>query len=593
MANARRAARDSVPGVAGAVAAVLHLADWSRAIAKWLSLRLKKSECRPNASIERKWGRNAMDQYDYIVVGAGSAGAVLASRLSENPKNQVLLVEAGRAGHPYSRLPVSFGLLIDNPARQLALRVRPRAQYRQPQDPGAARQGAGRLERHQRIRVGARAAARLRHLGADGRAGLELAGCGAAVHPHRELRERRRRQRARHRRVRCASRRCPTRTRSTTRLFKAAVAAGFKLNPDYNSEDQEGVVKTQASISSGRRMSVAHCYLKPAMSRPNLRVVTEAPTRRILLEGKRCVGVVYERWGREVEARAGKEVILCAGAVATPQLLELSGIGKPEVLKTHGIDVVARHAGGGRELPRPYQCAPRLAREGQARLLQPQGARAWAPSARRMRYLATGGGFLSLPSAPMLAFLKTRPELATPDVQMHIVPYSIKDPKTRRLQEFPSMAVSCYQLRPESLGSIHIRSADPDVHPAIRFNFLADAIDQRAMVDGFRIVRRIVESKPMDALRGEEFSPGPGVKTDDADPRLHPRQCAYRLSSDRHLPHGPAGPRTVVDEKLKVHGLEGLRIADASIFPTMPSGNTNAPCIMVGEKAADLLRAGA
>ena len=193
----------------------------------------------------------------------------------------------------------------------------------------------------------------------------------------------------------------------------------------------------------------------------------------------------------------------------------------------------------------------------------------------------------------MLAFLKTRPELATPDVQMHIVPYSIKDPKTRRLQEFPSMAVSCYQLRPESLGSIHIRSADPDMHPAIRFNFLADAIDQRAMVDGFRIVRRIVESKPMDALRGEEFSPGPGVKTDD--------QILEFIRGNAHTAYhpigtcrmGPAGPRTVVDEKLKVHGLEGLRIADASIFPTMPSGNTNAPCIMVGEKAADLLRAGA
>ena len=336
---------------------------------------------------------------------------------------------------------------------------------------------------------------------------------------------------------RCASLRCPTRTRFTTRCSRRRLHAGFKVNPDYNSEDQEGVVKTQASISRGRRMSVAHCYLKPAMSRPNLRVVTEAPTRRILLEGKRCVGVVYERWGREIEARAGKEVILCAGAVATPQLLELSGIGKPEVLKTHGIDVVHAMPAVGENFRDHINV--RLAwRVKDKHVSYNHKARGLGAVGQAMRYLATGGGFLSLPSAPMLAFLKTRPELATPDVQMHIVPYSIKDPKTRRLQEFPSMAVSCYQLRPESLGSIHIRSADPDMHPAIRFNFLADAIDQRAMVDGFRIVRRIVESKPMDALRGEEFSPGPGVKTDDADPRIHPRQCAYRLSSDRHLPHG-------------------------------------------------------
>ena len=198
-----------------------------------------------------------------------------------------------------------------------------------------------------------------------------------------------------------------------------------------------------------------------------------------------------------------------------------------------------------------------------------------------------------MPSAPLLAFLKTRPELATPDVQMHLVPYSIKDPKRRKLQDFPSMTVACYQLRPESLGSIHIRSADPDAQPAIRFNFLADTIDQRAMVDGFRMMRRIVEAKPMDELRGEEYSPGTGVKSDEEILgwiRANSQTAYHPIGTCRM---GPAGPNTVVDERLKVHGLEGLRIADASIFPTMPSGNTNAPCIMVGEKAADLIRSAA
>ena len=160
---------------------------------------------------------------------------------------------------------------------------------------------------------------------------------------------------------------------------------------------------------------------------------------------------------------------------------------------------------------------------------------------------------------------------------MHLVPYAIKDPKQRKLQDFPSMTVSVYQLRPESLGSIHIRSADPDAQPAIRFNFLSDSIDQRAMVDGFRMIRRLVEAAPMDALRGEEFSPGTGVKSDDEILgwiRANSQTAYHPIGTCRM---GPAGPKTVVDEQLKVHGLEGLRIADASIFPTMPSGNTNAP----------------
>jgi choline dehydrogenase len=293
-----------------------------------------------------------------------------------------------------------------------------------------------------------------------------------------------------------------------------------------------------------------------------------------------------------VEARAGREVILCAGAVATPQLLELSGIGKPEVLKAHGIEVRHGLPAVGENF-RDHINARIAWRVKDKRLSYNHMARGLGAVGQALKYVTTGGGFFSLPSAPMLAFLKTRPELATPDIQMHIVPYAIKDPKTRRLQDFPSMAVACYQLRPESLGSIHIRSPNPDDHPAIRFNFLADAIDQRTMVDGFRMMRRIVEAGPMDALRGEEYSPGRNVASDDEILKFirGNAHTAYHPIGTCRM--GPAGPRTVVGERLKVHGLEGLRIADASIFPTMPSGNTNAPSIMVGEKAADLIRGAA
>jgi choline dehydrogenase len=532
-----------------------------------------------------------MDEFDYIVVGAGSAGAVLASRLSEDPRNRVLLVEAGRASHPYSRFPVSFGLLIDNAAANWRYESEPEpgtANRAIPVPRGKVLGGSSAINGLVWVRGQPLDYDTWAQMGARGWSWQDVAPLFTRIERYENGDGSNGRGTSGLLRVT----EVPDQNPLYDALFKSAEAAGFKLNPDYNSEDQEGVVKTQASISRGRRMSVAHCYLGPAKRRPNLTIVTEAPTRRVLLEGKRCVGIVYERWGRNIEARAGREVILCAGAVATPQLLELSGIGKPEVLKAHGLEV--RHASPAvGENFRDHINARIVWRVKDKHVSYNHMARGLGAVGQALKYMATGGGFLSLPSAPLLAFLKTRPDLATPDVQMHLVPYAIKDPKRRKLQDFPAMTVSVYQLRPESLGSIHIRSADPNAQPAIRFNFLSDTIDQRAMVDGFRMIRRLVEAKPLDALRGEEYSPGKSVKSDDEILgwiRANSQTAYHPIGTCRM---GPAGPKTVVDDKLKVHGLEGLRVADASIFPTMPSGNTNAPCIMVGEKAADLLRSAA
>jgi len=528
-----------------------------------------------------------MGDYDYIVVGAGSAGAVLAARLSENPRTQVLLIEAGRRSHPYSRFPVSFGLLIDNPAANWRYESEPEpgtANRKIPVPRGKVLGGSSAINGLVWVRGQTLDYDTWAQMGARGWSWQDVAPLFTRIECYENGGAN---GRGTGGPLRVSE--VPDQNPLYDALFKAAVAAGYKLNPDYNGEDQEGVVKTQASISGGRRMSVAHCYLGPARRRPNLHIVTDAPTRRILLDGKRCVGVAYERWGREIEARAGREVILCAGAVATPQLLELSGIGKPEVLAAHGIPVKHASPAVGENF-RDHINARIVWRVKDPRISYNHRARGLGAFGQAVRYMATRGGFFSLPSAPLLAFLRTRPELATPDVQMHLVPYSIKDPKRRKLQDFPSMTIACYQLRPESLGSIHIRSADPDAHPAIRFNFLADSIDQRAMIDGFRMMRRIVEAKPMDDLRGEEYSPGTSVKSDDEILgwiRANSQTAYHPIGTCRM---GPAGPNTVVDERLKVHGLEALRIADASIFPTMPSGNTNAPCIMVGEKAADLIR---
>ena len=282
-----------------------------------------------------------MDEYDYIIVGAGSAGRRWRRGLARTRARACCCSRRARASHPYSRMPVSFGLLIDNPGRQLALPVRARAGHRQPRDPGAARQAARRLERHQRPGLGARPAARLRHLGADGRRGWSWQDVAPLFTRIENLRERRRQQRPRHRRSAAGHRPCPTRTRSTTRCSSAAKAAGFKLNPDYNSEDQEGVVKTQTSIYKGRRMSVAHCYLEPAMKRRP--TCTSSPRRRPCACCSRAsaASAWSTRSGRQGRAGARRpRGRSCRPAPwPRPQILELSGIGQPELLKQHGIEV--------------------------------------------------------------------------------------------------------------------------------------------------------------------------------------------------------------------------------------------------------------
>jgi choline dehydrogenase len=530
-----------------------------------------------------------VEHYDYIIVGAGSAGAVLAARLTEDARTRVLLLEAGRANHIYSRLPVSFGLLIHHPGANWL--------YESDPEPGTANRaipvprgkllgGSSAINGLVWVRGQPLDYDTWAQMGARGWSWQDVAPLFDRIEDF-ETRGAQGRGNGGPLHVSIV----PDQNPLYDALFKAAAEAGYRVNPDYNSEDQEGISKTQASIKRGRRMSVSHCYLDPAKRRQNLRIVTEASARRVLLEGRRCVGVVYEHRGQTIEARANREVILSAGAIATPQLLELSGIGRPEILKAHGIAVAHALPAVGENF-RDHINARIVWRVQDPRVSYNTRARGVGAVTQALRYVATGGGFLSLPSAPLVAFLKTRPELATPDVQMHLIPYSIKDPKRRKLQDFPSMTVACYQLRPESLGTVHIRSADPDTHPAIRFNFLGDTIDQRTMADGFRMMRRIVESPAMDHLRGEEYSPGKQVESD--------HQILTWIRNNSQTAYHPIGtcrmgqgPNTVVDERLRVHGIEHLRVADASIFPTMPSGNTNAPSIMVGEKAAELIRSAA
>ncbi len=519
-----------------------------------------------------------MADYDYIIVGAGSAGGALAA-----------LLEAGAASHPYSRMPLSFGLLIDNPAANWCYQSEPEpntANRTIPVPRGKLLGGSSSINGLVWVRGQPLDFDTWAQMGCRGWSWQDVAPLFTRIETFVDGDGSNGRGTSGPLKVSTV----PDQNPLYDALFAAAKAAGFKLNPDYNSEDQEGIVKTQTSIFKGRRMSVAHCYIEPAMKRsPNLQVVTNAMTLRVLLDGKRCTGVEYEKDGKVVQASA-RETILSAGGVASPQILELSGIGQPELLKKHGIEVRHELKAVGENF-RDHINARIVWKVKDPKVSYNHMARGLGAVTQMTKYLLTGGGFMSLPSAPLLGFLKTRPELATPDIQLHLVPYSIKDPKTRKLQDFPSMTIACYQLRPESLGSIHIRSADPKAQPAIRFNFLADSIDQQAMTGGFRLMRKLVAAQPLDVYRGEEFSPGPAVTSDEEILTWirNNSQTAYHPIGTCRM--GPAGPTTVVDDKLKVHGIDGLRVADASIFPTMPSGNTNAPSIMVGEKAADILKA--
>ncbi len=524
-------------------------------------------------------------RYDYVIVGAGSAGSALAYRLTAKPGNRVLLIEAGKAGHPLARLPVSFGLFIDHPGVNWRYRSEPEdgthtrvipvprgkllggsssingLVYVRGQsldyDTWAQRGNRGwswqdveplfrRMENHDKAVDGVR--------GKGGPLGVSEVGDKNPLYDA---------------------------------LFNAAEQVGHRRNPDYNGPDQEGIAKTQATIWRGRRMSTAHCYLRPAMKRPNLHVVTEAEARRLILDGLRCHGVVYARRGQSEEVRAEREVILCGGAIASPQLLELSGIGRPEILRACGIDVRHALSGIGENL-RDHIIA-RLQLRVKAESASYNGrVRGVRGAVELFKYVTASTGFLSLPSAPLTAFLKTRTGLETPDVQMFFVPYAVKDPKHRKLHDFAAMTAACYQLRPESLGTVHIQSADPREQPAIHFNFLSDPIDRDTTNAGFKMLRQIVDAPAMAAYSGEEFSPGPTIDTDDKIEswlRANAETAYHPIGTCRMGP----GKDAVVDDRLRVHGMQGLRVADASIFPTMPSGNTNTPSIMVGEKCADLI----
>ena len=367
----------------------------------------------------------------------------------------------------------------------------------------------------------------------------------------------------------------------------AAVAAGYRRSPDYNGEDQEGVGHFQLTMIGGRRCSSAVAYLKPARARKNLHVLTDAQTEKVLIEDGRAVGVRARVNGTSTDIRARREVILSAGAIGSPQILMLSGVGDAEELRPHGIDVAAHLPGVGKNLQDHLQARPVFKTD--LSTINTETDNVFKQAMIGLRYVLTQTGPMTMAASLGTGFLKTEPHLETPDIQFHIQPFSADSPGEGP-HKFSAFTASVLQLRPESTGRIALRSANIDDHPSIHPNYLATTTDCRTIVKGIQIARRIAQFEPLKSHITEEHAPGEGVAFDDEDAIL---DWARRTSVTIYHPTGTCkmgiDDQAVVDPRLRVRGIQALRVADASIMPQIVSGNTNAPAIMIGEKASALV----
>jgi choline dehydrogenase len=527
--------------------------------------------------------------FDYIVVGAGSAGSVLANRLSANPKCKVLVLEAGRESHPWSRIPVGFAKLIENPAANWLYSSEPdegTGQRRIPVPRGKLLGGSSSINGMVFVRGQSQDYDTWAQLGNRGWSYREVLPIFRDMESYQGEADDEYRGRGGPLKVTESNESGPI----YDALIKAAGEVGIGYTKDYNGAAQDGIGMTQATIRKGRRMSTAFCYLDPARSRANLTILANALTECLLIEGKRCVGVRYKVNGQQREARATREVVVSGGSINSPQLLELSGIGQPDLLQGLGIEV--RHAlkGVGENLrdhysPRMKWTVPRSL--GMTYNDKGRGVRlVW----QALKYALANKGLLGLPASPIRAYVRTRAGLDAPDAAISWIPFLAGT--NYRLAKDSGITAITNILRSESTGSIHVSSKAPQTPPAIRFNFLSAQLDRDVTREAMRIARRIMTAPSMQGIATDELAPGVNFQSDDelldwvrknAETTYHPVGTC-KMGTD---------PMAVVDDQLRVHGIQGLRVADASIMPTLTSGNTNAPSIMIGEKASRMMLAAA
>ena len=546
------------------------------------------------ASGSRATARSDTESCDYVIVGAGSAGCVIANRLSADPACSVLLLEAGgRDRNPLFRLPMLMGRLFRSGIYNWRYHTEPvpaldgRSLY---WPRGKVLGGSSTINGMVYVRGNRHDYERWAQMGLPGWSYDEVLPAFLRSEAHVQ------RAGAYHGRT---GELAVCRARGTNPLYdlfiEAGHQAGYPVNDDFNGAEQEGCGRYDFTIRRGRRWSTSFAFLRPVRHRRNLRVATNTLALRVLVENGRATGVEIARDGRLLRVHAAREVILCGGTVNSPQILMLSGIGPPEELARHGIEVVHDLPGVGRNLQDHVDCV--LSFECRKPVTLYRHLRADRLALSVARGMVFGEGVMTTFPYEAGAFLKTRPESIAPDVQLHFMPaleqtanLHFPNPFRRAAVEAGhGFAVRVGPLVPESRGTITLRSADPADPPRIQPNYLERDADRKTMIAGVRVVRDIMGQPALAAYRGRELAPGEDLRSDE--------EIATWLRSAAMTTFHPVGtckmgvdPMAVVDARLEVHGIEGLRVADASVMPVIISGNTNAPAIMIGEKAAEFLR---
>jgi choline dehydrogenase len=523
--------------------------------------------------------------YDFVIVGAGSSGCTLANRLTADGKHSVLLLEAGpKDSSPWIHIPLGYAKTFKDPKYNWCLDTEadPGMNGRSFYLPRGKTLGGsssingliylrGQLEDYdlweslgnrgwgsrdvlpyfKKSEHNVRGASD--YHGADGELGV------SDVNHRHEL---------------------------ATAFIEGCVEAGMPRNDDFNGAEQEGAGFLQFTSIRGRRSSTAVAFLRPAQKRSNLRVETDATARHILFEGNRASGIAYDRDGVEHQAWAGRDLILCAGTVHSPQQLQLAGIGDAEVLRDRGIDVVKHLPGVGRNLQDHMQ-ARVIHQSTKPLTMNDEMKSGFRQFKMGLKYAVARRGPLSMSICYATAFLRTRPEIATPDVQLYFFPLSTDMPG-EPLHDFSGFTTAAVQLRPESRGTVMIKSADPREAPAIMTNYLSTETDCQVVVEALRVARTVAASPSMQSCIVREHMPGKDLQSDDelldfaratGSTTFHVSGTC-KMGSDRDA---------VVDDRLRVHGVAGLRVVDCSIMPTLVSASTNATAIMIAEKAADMI----